>query len=129
LTITSPFVHSRVDSNTFIMGNPMPESTLSLCQSQLYPPVRDFRFGLCTLQQCRSSRVWSLKQKYSRLSEVSQLWYYRPTRLHRLGLCSLVGRYEVAQPCLKLPLPVSFSADVQYPSPSSIKNANIKYQS
>ncbi len=37
----------------------------------------------------------SLKQKYSRLSEVSQLWY-RPARLHRLGLCSLAGRYKVS---------------------------------
>ncbi len=45
LTITSPFVHSRVDSNTFTMGNPMPGSTLTLCQSQLYPPDRDFGFG------------------------------------------------------------------------------------
>jgi hypothetical protein len=27
LTITSPFVHSRVDSSTFSMENPMPEST------------------------------------------------------------------------------------------------------
>jgi hypothetical protein len=35
----------RVDSNTFTMGNPMPESTLSLCQSRLYPPVRVFGFG------------------------------------------------------------------------------------
>ncbi len=31
LTITSPYVHSRVDSNTFTMGNPIPESTLTLC--------------------------------------------------------------------------------------------------
>jgi hypothetical protein len=31
----------RVDSNTFTMGNPMPEATLTLCQSRLYPPVRD----------------------------------------------------------------------------------------
>jgi hypothetical protein len=46
LTITSPFVHSTVDSHTFSMGNPMPESTLTLCQSRLYPPVRDFGFGL-----------------------------------------------------------------------------------
>ena len=47
LTITSPYVH-RVDSNTFtcVMGNPMPESTLTLRQSRLYPPVRDFGFGL-----------------------------------------------------------------------------------
>ncbi len=30
LTITSPYVHFRVDSNTFTMGNLMPESTLTL---------------------------------------------------------------------------------------------------
>jgi hypothetical protein len=45
MTITSPYVHSRVDSSTFTMGNPMPESTLTLCQSRLYLPVRDFGFG------------------------------------------------------------------------------------
>jgi hypothetical protein len=47
---TSPCVHSRVDSrvdsNAFTMGNPMSETTLTLCQSRLYPPVRDFGFGL-----------------------------------------------------------------------------------
>jgi hypothetical protein len=37
-TIASPYVHSRVNSNKFTMGNPMPESTLTLCQSRLYPP-------------------------------------------------------------------------------------------
>ncbi len=50
LTITSPYVHSSADSkNTFTMGlgNPMSESTLTLCQSRLYPKVRDFVFGLC----------------------------------------------------------------------------------
>jgi hypothetical protein len=46
LTITSPYVYSSVDSNTFTMGNPMLESTLTLFQSQLYPSVRDFGFGL-----------------------------------------------------------------------------------
>jgi hypothetical protein len=40
LTITSPYVHSRVDSNTFTIGNPLPDSTLTLCQSRLCPPVR-----------------------------------------------------------------------------------------
>ncbi len=56
LTITSPYVHSRVDSNTFTMGNPMPEPTLTLCQSQLYPPVRDFGFSFKTtwLRICKS---------------------------------------------------------------------------
>ncbi len=29
LTITSPYVYSRVDSSTFTIGNPMPESTLN----------------------------------------------------------------------------------------------------
>jgi hypothetical protein len=38
LIITSPYVDSRDDSNTFPMGNPMP--------SRLYPPERDFEFGL-----------------------------------------------------------------------------------
>jgi hypothetical protein len=40
LTITSPYVHSRVDYNTFTTGNPMPESTLTLCQSRPYPFAR-----------------------------------------------------------------------------------------
>ncbi len=40
--LTLPYVHSRVDSKTFIMDNPMPESTSTLCQSRLYPPVRDW---------------------------------------------------------------------------------------
>ncbi len=30
LTLTSTYVHSRVDSNTFTMGNPMPESALKV---------------------------------------------------------------------------------------------------
>jgi hypothetical protein len=39
LTITSFYVPSRVDSNTFTMGNPIPESTLTICQSRLYPSL------------------------------------------------------------------------------------------
>ncbi len=45
-TITSPYVHSRVDSNTFTMGNAMPQSTLTQCYSQFYPPVRDLNMDL-----------------------------------------------------------------------------------
>jgi hypothetical protein len=37
LTITSHYDRSRVDSNTFSMGNPMPESTLTL---YFIPPIR-----------------------------------------------------------------------------------------
>ncbi len=45
--ITSPYVHFKVDSNTFTMGHPLPESTLTLCQSRLHPPSqRLFGFGL-----------------------------------------------------------------------------------
>ncbi len=52
---SSPYAHSRFDSNTFTMGNPMPESTLqpyarvdftTLCKSRLYTRIRDFGFGL-----------------------------------------------------------------------------------
>ncbi len=34
---------------TFTMGNPMTESTLTQCQSRLYPPVPDFGFDLSAL--------------------------------------------------------------------------------
>jgi hypothetical protein len=44
--ITSSYVDSRVDPNTFTVGNPKRESTLTLYQSRLYPPVRDIAFGL-----------------------------------------------------------------------------------
>jgi hypothetical protein len=54
------------------------------------------------------SRSGSLKQKYSRLSEVSQL-RYRAARLHRLGWAYVAWRADtksanLAQPCLKLRL-------------------------
>jgi hypothetical protein len=45
------YVHSRVDSNTFTTGKPMPESTLTPSQSRFYPPVRDFGFSLL-YRQC-----------------------------------------------------------------------------
>ncbi len=40
LTITSLYVHSRVDSNTFTMGNPIPEWTFTLSRVDFFPPVR-----------------------------------------------------------------------------------------
>jgi hypothetical protein len=45
------------DYNTFTAGNPTPESTLTLCQSRLYPTVRDFGFDLCK----RTDRVTERK--------------------------------------------------------------------
>ncbi len=47
LYFTSPYVQSRVDSTHLPWANPMLYSTLTLCQSRLYPPVGDFGFGLC----------------------------------------------------------------------------------
>ncbi len=37
LTITSPYVDFRVDSNTCTIGDPMPETTLTLCQVNFIP--------------------------------------------------------------------------------------------
>jgi hypothetical protein len=55
LTITSLYVHSRVDSHTFTMGNPMPESTLTLCQSRRYSPSQ----GLWIWHlNSRSETIW-----------------------------------------------------------------------
>ncbi len=39
---------TRVDSNTFTMRNPKPKSTLTLCQSRLYPSQ-----GLCMDLDCK----------------------------------------------------------------------------
>ncbi len=43
-TLTSPYVHSIVDSNTFTLGDPMPEPNLS--SSQELASVLDKRGGL-----------------------------------------------------------------------------------
>ncbi len=40
-------LQSRLQHMYSYHGNPKPQSTLTLCQSRLYPPVRDFGFGLC----------------------------------------------------------------------------------
>jgi hypothetical protein len=66
LTINSHCVHSRLGSNTFTMGNPMPESTLTLCQSRLYPPVSDCGFGLCLREDRTGLTVKDLRNKMIR---------------------------------------------------------------
>ncbi len=48
MTITSPYVQYKVDSNTFTMGNTMPESTPS-------PSQRLFGFGL----RARGTEHWA----------------------------------------------------------------------
>jgi hypothetical protein len=47
-TLTSPYVHSRVDSNTFTMCNPMPEPNLSSRQGlKIWPLcwIREVAWG------------------------------------------------------------------------------------
>jgi hypothetical protein len=91
LTINSTYVHySRVGSNTFTVGNPMPESTLTLCHSQLYPPVRDFRFSLCTAAEyiepefVNLLRIPGIDSQPGR--RVGQPYLtHRPARLHMLA--------------------------------------------
>jgi hypothetical protein len=63
LTVASPYVAS----NTFTMGNPLAESTLTLSQSRLYPPVRDLGFGLWTLVSARVSFETSFDSKQPKL--------------------------------------------------------------
>ncbi len=79
LTTTSPYVHSRVDSNTFIMGNPMPESTLTLCQSWIYPPVRDFGFGLCIFRLYSKIAEKIRAFLFSYLNRKQKFWNYMHT--------------------------------------------------
>ncbi len=57
MLIASPYVHSRIDSNTFTMGNPMPESTFTLCQGWFYPSVRDYGFGVSFVARSRIGSV------------------------------------------------------------------------
>jgi hypothetical protein len=78
MTITSPYVHTRVDSNTFSISigqpnarvdlNPMPESTLALCQNRLHPPVRDFEFGFLhgALHALRIKRKFTFMRMFPR---------------------------------------------------------------
>ncbi len=51
LTITSPYVHSSPESTPAHL----PWACNSICQSRLYPPVRDFGFGLTFLYYVVSS--------------------------------------------------------------------------
>ncbi len=76
--LTSPYV----DSNTFTMGNLMPESTLTLCQSRLYSPVRDFGFGLRALPIINNYRKKSflsdLKFPFWQTLDIRLIFYFTP---------------------------------------------------
>jgi hypothetical protein len=68
-TLTSPNVHSRVDSNTFTTNNPMPESTFNLCQSRLYHQLGTLDFASVFLVLLSPPfplfSFWIQKTKYS----------------------------------------------------------------
>ncbi len=71
LTITSPYVRSRVDFNTFTMGYPMTGSTLTICQSRSW-------FGLCSLKQSSLTQNFLRRFLSGNLNEKTtfsyQLW-------------------------------------------------------
>jgi hypothetical protein len=83
LTITSPYI----DSKTFTMDIPMPESTLTLCQSRLYPPARNQEFGLWSLFKATEPRdlVQDLNHEESLHSRVLKqrdiLWICKKPRV------------------------------------------------
>jgi hypothetical protein len=68
-------------TNTFTMGNPMPGSTLALCQSRLYPPVRNFGFGLriCALY-CTVHTYFQLFSKLDSPPPSQSIFKKRKTR-------------------------------------------------
>jgi hypothetical protein len=104
LTITSPYVNSRVDSNTFTKGNPMPESTLTQCQSRLCPPVKDFGwiwpvdFGTASVRHLHHSAISYPELGYisstSRLLLIQKLGYISSTSrllfIHKLVYISSI---------------------------------------
>jgi hypothetical protein len=54
-TLTSPYVHSRVNSNTFIRGT---LCRVGLCQSRLYPPqsgTLSLAFGINTIKTLKDT--------------------------------------------------------------------------
>jgi hypothetical protein len=58
LTITSPYVHSRVNSNTFIRGTLW---RVGLCQSRLYPPqsgTLSLASGINTIKTLKVTFYW-----------------------------------------------------------------------
>ncbi len=102
--ITSPYVHSRVDSNTFTMGNPyarvdlnpIPESTLSP-QSQGLDLASDpspLALSLCALEKNVSGfPVPSRDVTYQTLPGREYFNYSRPGRVW-----SVISRLETGNP-------------------------------
>jgi hypothetical protein len=66
--ISSPYVHSRVDYNTFTMGKPMPESTLS--------PSQGLRIWPVLFLNTNSVSLWWIEMG---------VWQYRGTATHKRG--------------------------------------------
>ncbi len=78
----------------------MPESTLTLCQSRLYPPVRDFGFGLrdyqCSMQEekkeSRSGGIETGRYFFDLVGGVYQLNDLLRTRLYCHRVIWLLSR-------------------------------------
>ncbi len=76
----------RIQSRLQHMGNPMPESTVTLCQSRLYPPVRGWEFGLwCLCMRKIKCVVFPWTVETSRRSSVAG--ELKPSRSNKLKYC------------------------------------------
>jgi hypothetical protein len=64
-----PF-QSRFQHIYSTMGNPIPESTLTLCQSRLYSPVRGFGFGLWAPKLLKNVQKSKLLTVYTEASKL-----------------------------------------------------------
>ncbi len=94
LTIPSPYVQSRVDSSTITMGNPMPETTLTLCHCRLYLPVRDFGFCRWSLSSCPISLLWNQFRHWTKSMSkngVKRSWIIKNRKFSEISWHSLLN--------------------------------------
>jgi hypothetical protein len=85
LTITSPNVGSRVDSNTCTMGNTVPKSTLNLCPSQLSPrhglrtwPLNFYlHYNICQRQKPQTNHLMGFTLRINLGKQVFTAFYFR----------------------------------------------------
>jgi hypothetical protein len=85
------------------------ESTLTLCQSRLYPPVRDFWFGLCRKQPKKVASGLEDGGKTREESIYSTMWErckqrglkyteHKPVGRHYLGVTRTTNEFRSSHP-------------------------------
>jgi hypothetical protein len=111
LNITSPYVHTRVDSNTFTLRNPMPQSTSSPSQGLWIWPLDSWPSTQrkTTLICCR----WNRFQHYPPAANIATLTTFLFTPCVQIevvlirylwrGLCILYSQFQRQKKPPKLP--------------------------